>query len=160
MLETYKELIKNEAEAYKLDPRLIAAVVLTESGGNPWACRYEPEWKYFLAPDRFAGKCGVTVDTEKMLQACSWGLMQVMGSVCREIGYNKSLTMVCDPSVGLRMGCIKLKSLVTQYKTEEEAIVSYNAGSPRKNSDLIYVNQAYLNRVLYFKNSDEVIGLF
>ena len=47
--------------------------------------------------------------TEEIARSISWGLMQVMGQVAREHGFQRPfLSALCDSSAGLTFGCIVL----------------------------------------------------
>jgi soluble lytic murein transglycosylase-like protein len=47
--------------------------------------------------------------TEEIARSISWGLLQLMGQVAREHGFQRPfLSALCDPSAGLTMGCIVL----------------------------------------------------
>ena len=47
--------------------------------------------------------------TEEIARSISWGLMQVMGQVAREHGFDgRFLSALCDPDAGVSMGCVVL----------------------------------------------------
>ena len=130
------------APQFSLAPNLVRAICEVESSFNPWAYRYEPQYKY-LVGDKLTMS-----ETERIGQMCSWGLMQVMGGVARESGFRGYLPQLCDPNIGLNYGCKHLAKFFTKYLNWPDAIASYNAGSPRKNlADGGYVNQVYVDRV-------------
>lgn len=129
------------AERQGLDPILVQAIVEHESGGDPFVSRYEPHWRYLLSPRDYASRLGITGATEEMLQSMSWGLMQIMGSVARELGYDSHLVRLTDVELGLYWGCKKLKLLSRQYGEESDWIAAYNMGSPRKTPGGLYQNQ-------------------
>jgi len=142
-------LIPGIAQKYQVDPLLIRAIVMVESGGNTWAYRYENNWKYFEQTIFYAKQLGLSHDSEKNAQACSWGLMQVMGSVCRELGWRDHLTKVLQPHIGLDLGTKKISKLLLQYKDVRDAIASYNAGSPVVDIKTgRYANYEYVGRVM------------
>ena len=140
-------LIREHAEAEKIDPYLVAAIVQTESGGNPWTVRFEPKWRYFLHVREYADSNLITVKTEEIMQATSWGLMQVMGTVARELGLKDIITRLTDPDVNLSYGCKKLRMLSWNAETESDVIAAYNAGSVRKTPGGMYENQRYVDKV-------------
>lgn len=144
----HTELFAKYAKLYHLNPLLVASVVEVESSGDPLAIRYEPAWKYFVTPAIFALKNDITEDTERILQSCSFGLMQVMGGVARELGFIGQLPKLFEPDVGLNLGCRKLSLLSQKYKRLEEVLASYNAGTPRLMANGKFVNQAYVDKVL------------
>ena len=138
------------APQYSLPPNLVRAICEVESSFNPWAWRFEPQYKY-LVGDRLT-----MTTTERMGQMCSWGLMQVMGGVAREAGYRDAFPNLCDPDVGLNYGCKHLAKFYAKHLNWPDAIASYNAGSPRHNlADGGYVNQIYVDRVFRAWNLHE-----
>ena len=138
------ELLRAEARAAGVPPDLVAAVVLQESGADPWAMRYEPAFyqRYVAALPRLSG-------TERTARAISWGLMQLMGQVAREEGFDGIwLSELCDPRAGLRWGCRHLRRCIDRWPDIADAVAAYNAGSPRKEENGKYVNQEYVDAVL------------
>jgi soluble lytic murein transglycosylase-like protein len=108
------------AEAHALWPELVCAIVEQESAWNQWALRYEPAFydKYIATSltvrprDSHVPALGAITSpeipddpTEARARAFSWGLMQVMGQVAREHGFTGGLASLCDPAVGLDIGC-------------------------------------------------------
>lgn len=140
-------LIDQAANRFGLDPKLIASIIIQESGGNTYAVRYEPGFRYKTDVAKFARANGITTETESILQQCSLGLMQVMGVVARELEFNRNLLELTSPAVGIYLGCKKLEQLSKKYAHLDDVIASYNAGSPRFKSDKSYVNQLYVNQV-------------
>jgi hypothetical protein len=141
------EKIKFIAESYKLDPYMVMAFIRVESGGNPWVNRYEPGWKWFLNPKHWAKRIKISTRTEWMNQATSWGLMQVMGTVARELGFKGELPKLCLAEIGLEYGCKKLRQLMDKYPHVEDAISSYNQGWPRQDELGHYKNQDYVDKI-------------
>lgn len=142
------KLISEIAIPEKCDPLLVQALITIESAGNPWAARFEPSYGYLSFPREHAEKLGLSYDTEVCHQQTSWGLMQIMGGVARELGYKYMLTQLCDPSVGLYWACKKLRTLEIQYGGDEPRMVAaYNAGSVRKTVGGLMVNQRYVDKV-------------
>lgn len=93
------------ARAHNLDEALVLAICEQESSWNCWGIRYEPAFfgKY-VAPLYTANK--ISTGTEAYTRAMSWGLMQLMGQVARELGFEGSyLSQLCDPQIGLEWGC-------------------------------------------------------
>ncbi len=140
--------INQAAAKTSLDPALVTALVYAESSGNTYAMRFEPAWKYFHFPREWASRIECSVQTENIAQATSWGLMQVMGSVARERGHAGWLSELSVVEVGLSYGCQHLKSFFEKYPTVEDAVSSYNQGSPRKTLGGLYCNQGYVSKVM------------
>lgn len=140
------DLISFYAVKYDVDPVVIGAIVHQESRGKVCATRYEPKYRYLYQVEFYAKENSITAETERMHQKTSWGLMQVMGGVAREYGYSGSLNELCKPELALEYGVKHLKKFMNKYDNLDDAIASYNAGSPRiVNNE--YVNQKYVDSV-------------
>lgn len=153
MNETLIALIRHSAERHGLPPALVGALVHVESAGDPWAVRFEPLFlRQYLQGLRFAPRPPCSFDTEQHGRATSWGLLQVMGQVARERGFDGVfLSQLCDPDIGLEYGCRQLALLASRYYDQRSwgrVIAAYNAGSPRQNADGRFANQPYVDRVL------------
>lgn len=144
MTTAYTREIQATAATYGLDPRIVTAQVLVESAGLTHAYRYEAGfWAKYLAnhPD-YRG-----LNPQRV--SASYGLMQVMYPVAREMGLmSPDPEVLFVPAVGLDYGCKKLASLL-QWAGGDllSALAAYNGGKatnrmePRR-------NQAYADRVL------------
>jgi soluble lytic murein transglycosylase-like protein len=146
----YFDLVKKYAEEFKVDPLIAQAIIHVESAENTYATRFEPNWKYFHQIDRFCKTVSppITFDTERVHQQMSWGLMQVMGSVAREHAFSGHLTMLCEPEYGIKYGCKQLARVRRASYTDLDQIAAYNAGSAKKLTNGLYVNQTYVNKVV------------
>jgi hypothetical protein len=145
MTDSINSNIVQLASLFKFDPELIAAFVEVETSGLSFRVRHEPSWHYFVTPEKFAPMMGITLDTEKVLQSCSWGLMQIMGSVARERGFYSDLPRLTDNYLGIYYGCCQLNYLRTKFNySRDELISAYNAGHPTKS------NQSYVDKVNYW----------
>lgn len=131
-------LIRAQAERFNLNRFLVQAVCQIESSMNPHAVRFEPKWTYWHKPEDVCPK-GITIATEKALQMFSWGLMQVMGTVYREYGYEGHLHTI-PVSDQLFFGCRHLKRKIERYGWKE-GIQAYNTGSPRHDGDYRYYHK-------------------
>ena len=121
-------LAKKVAGSFGLDGALVCAVVEQESGWNPWAMRYEPEFlAKYVAPLYTANRISAS---EAWARAFSWGLMQVMGQVARESGFDGLfLSALCDPEQGLMVGCKVLKKKLDREKGDVRAgLLAWNGG--------------------------------
>lgn len=132
---------------------LLAAIVQTESGGDPMAARFEPDYKYLLKSAEFAKLNAITPMTEMMFQKTSWGLCQVMGGVAREHGHTGSLLELLIPEINLRIGCKHIKKFMQKYQNKDDLIAAYNAGTPVKGLDGKYRNQLYVDKVNSYLNA-------
>ncbi len=136
------QLIKDLAEKYKLDPDLIVALIQQESGGEKWRCRWEPaSERYVIRSQDYASHLGITPETERMFQMCSWGGLQIMGFKARELGFIGHLPQLCLLDIGLDYGCQFLQKLSQRYGIETDVVSAYNQGSPRKTPGGMYLNQ-------------------
>lgn len=135
------ESVTTFARQFGIDPDLVRAIVEHESNGECFKPRYEPAWRHLYEPRTFSVLRGISMQTEVALQSMSWGPMQVMGSVARELGFRGDLPELCSLSKGLTYGCMKLRALLDRY-TEVQAISAYNQGSPRKSVGGLYMNSS------------------
>jgi len=132
---------------FDIERDLVLAIIKTESGGVRGRTRYEPAYRYFHRVDYFANLIGVTRQTETIGQMTSHGMMQVMGSVFRELGYMGTWPEAgWDVAVGLKYGVMKFKQCFAKYG-RDGGIAAYNAGTPRMINGK-YVNQEYVDKVL------------
>lgn len=166
-LTALRASIELVAAQYDVPPSLVEAIVLVESGGDPFAIRHEPSYRWLVnvktrqpfrsltpservsaaAPPDFPAGTGRSADTEWMQQRTSWGLMQIMGALARELGYTEPfLSSLCDPVANLRLGCRHLSSLLAwAHGDTHRAIRAFNGG--RGGADLP-ATEDYLQKVL------------
>lgn len=131
-----------------VDILLLAAITQQESSGRRFAARYEPNYSYLFKVDDFARKLGITKETEVTAQKISYSYMQVMGSVCREAGFDRPLFELFDPFLAFTYGSRHVCELLQKYNDIPSAIAAYNAGTPRKVDSGQFVNQLYVSSVL------------
>jgi soluble lytic murein transglycosylase-like protein len=137
-------LARKAAAAQSLDPALICAVVEQESGWNPWAIRYEPAFfAKYVAPLYTNNKISAS---EAYARGFSWGLMQVMGQVARESGFDASfLSALCDPEQGLAVGCKVLRKKLDAARGDTtQALLTWNGGG-----NPIYAAQVLARKARY-----------
>lgn len=150
-MNPYADLIQIKSIACDLPADFITAIVTVESSFNPWAARFEPAFlaAYVSAAVKHWEPC--SNQTERILRATSFGLMQIMGEDAREFGYEDPfLTTLCEPETGLEYGCRQLAKMKTKYLDEfgwDGVIAAYNEGSPRKAADGTWGDQAYVDAV-------------
>lgn len=136
-----RSLIESKAADLGVDPDLVEAIVRTESSGRVLCARFEPRFyqKYVMnLPVR---------EAYKSFYATSWGLMQIMGLVAYEMGFQGNPVEILDPDLNLTYGIKFLKRKIDKWGLPA-AIAAYNAGTPRKNGDGNFVNQEYVDKVL------------
>jgi soluble lytic murein transglycosylase-like protein len=149
-----RALIVLIAERHRLPSSLVEAVIMVESGGNPWGIRYEEGfYRTYVANKGFDvfGYC--STKTEGHARATSWGLMQVMGQTARELGFTGPfLSELCEPSVGIDLGCRYLGALAKQFpgpKYGWDAVcAAYNGGPGTVESPGKFKNPSYPAKIL------------
>jgi soluble lytic murein transglycosylase-like protein len=131
-------LASKAAVAQSLDPALVCAVVEQESGWNPWAMRYEPAFFAKYVANLYTNN--KISASEAYARGFSWGLMQVMGQVARETGFDALfLSALCDPEQGLATGCKVLRKKFDAMAGDmTRALLAWNGGA----------NPAYAAQVL------------
>ena len=122
-------LARKAAAAQALESPLVCAVVEQESAWNPWAMRYEPAFfTKYVAPLYTNNKISAT---EAYARGFSWGLMQVMGQVARESGFDAQfLSALCDPEQALAVGCKVLRRKLDAANGDStRALLAWNGGA-------------------------------
>ena len=148
MMNPEPELFKVVSKQVGVDPALLWAFSSVESSHNPFRCRYEKDWKYPFQVIEHAKMLGQTESTEWQMQKFSWGPMQVVGSVAREMKYSDFLPLLCSWGEGLRVGGLKLVQCLKRNTSLQDAISSYNQGNPKKDAGGKYLNHEYVEKVL------------
>lgn len=142
-LTAYRAEIEAIAAQFHLEPDLVEAVVLTESSGKTHAYRFEPGFwqRYLKGKPQYDG-----ANPERV--SSSYGLMQVMYPVAREMGFHEDAPeYLFVPTVGLLWGCKKLRSLLDWAKQNvNQALAAYNGGKGG-NETPPYRNQHYVDKV-------------
>lgn len=153
--EWYRERITKVANAYALDPYLVEAVIMVESRGRADAFRYEPLfWERYKLAEKpeYQGMNPRRVSS-------SYGLMQIMYPVAREMGFADEPEALFGVTTNLHWGCRKLRRLQTWAAGFGEAspidqltaaLASYNGGTGgnKPGTQLRPVNYQYAQRVL------------
>src|SRR5262244_1673331 len=131
-------IAQKHAAAHNLDLALVCAVIEQESCWNPFAMRYEPAFfAKYVAPLYTNNKVSAS---EAYARGFSWGLLQVMGQVAREFGFDAPfLSALCDPEQGIAIGCKVLRrKLDTAAGDVTRGLLAWNGGG----------NPAYASQVL------------
>jgi soluble lytic murein transglycosylase-like protein len=137
-------LARKAAAAHSLDPVLVCSIIEQESAWNPWAMRYEPAFfSKYVASLYTNNKIAAT---EAYARGFSWGLMQVMGQVARETGFDALfLSSLCDPEQGLAMGCKVLRKKFDAMASDTtRALLAWNGGA-----NTTYAAQVLARRARY-----------
>lgn len=151
----YDAPIDAAATAHRLDPALVKAVVMQESGGKFYAYRYEPDfWTRYLQHN------AAWMARSPMEVSASYGLMQILYVTAVEEGFRGQPWELFAPSVALDCGCRHLAGLLAWARglcfgqAQEPlvtrcALAAYNGGkagntptdSPLRNS--AYADEVY-----------------
>lgn len=109
-----------------LDPALVCAIIEQESGFDTWAIRYEPSFLVKYVPKNLPV-------TEYQGRAFSWGAMQCMGQVAREVGFKGPLAQLCSPETGISVGCqvFHQKMLAARGDVRQALLYWNGGGNPR-----------------------------
>lgn len=122
----YDVMIARVARRHSLDPRLVKAIVHTESSYDPDAFRNEPR-----------------------IKDASRGLMQILGRTAHDVGFEGPLDNLFDPETNLEIGSRYLARQLKRYKGDtHSAVAAYNAGAARRHSNQTFRNQPYVDKVM------------
>lgn len=144
----YRAETYDAAQRHRLDGERVIAVVLTESYGNHYAYRYEPQFWFRYLVDKPDYKDDVPARV-----SASYGLMQVMFPTARDFGFPRDWPpeRLFEPAISLEYGCRVLAERLAWAKGDwEAAFASYNGGKTRDNAPGVNPkrNQAYVGHVL------------
>lgn len=162
-------LIVGYAQRFQIPHIMLRAQCVVESGLSPYKWNPEPRYRYLvdahtgkpfrrlteseiaseLPPTDFPGApgAGEDRDAEWWGQQASWGLMQIMGAVARELGLHGSLTLLIDPEINLQYGCAHLFHLHMRYYSTHGwrgVLAAYNTGQPQNASG---AGAAYVRKI-------------
>lgn len=147
IIENLIAIASHECATRGLDPKVISALIHTESGWNCDVSRYEAGFRWTFNADKFSQRLGITLATETMHQMTSWGPMQLMGGTARSLGFTGYCHTLCYAEIGISWGCEYFLRNCAKFKTLPEQIASYNAGTPTYAKDGKFNNQAYVDKV-------------
>ncbi len=143
----FRDLIIQNAEKYNIPPAIVYGVCMQESSMSPYAARYEKHYRWLYKPKQVKPKT-CSLETERIFQKTSFGMMQMMGGVYRELGYEGWLTeIIGKPELQMDYGCKFLGKKIKKFGLER-GILAYNSGSPRMNESGDYINAYYLTNVI------------
>jgi soluble lytic murein transglycosylase-like protein len=153
MRDKYLAIIDDKAKQYGVDSALVKAIVEVESSWVETSFRFEKSLyeKYIQKPDSFKVVPPETLDTTLVLLSSSIGLMQILGSTAKSIGFNQRLSALFNPEVNIDVGCRYLAMLWKNYYSKygiKGVISAYNGGKPLVKDDWTFVNQDYIDKVL------------
>ncbi len=154
------DLIRPIEKTYNLPKNVLPAIIMKESSWQDNVVRYEPHYAWVCDVKGFAKWINASEQTEQMLQMTSWGYCQVMGAVAREYNFQGWLTDLLKPEINIKFGALHLKQYLTRYPAGiNDAISSYNQGTPRKDPKGRYLNQKYVDSVLMYRAEIDKSGL-
>lgn len=110
-------IARDAASKNGLDPAIVCAVIEQESAWDCHAMRYEGAFRA-----RYVAPLGLPA-TEEIARSISWGLMQVMGQVAREHGFDgRFLSALCEPDAGVSMGCVVLAAKLELARMSSDVV--------------------------------------
>ncbi len=149
------ELLHEIAARHDLPPELVAAMAQVESGGDTWAVRYESGFfKHYLQGREVPGFGAASQETELRTRSMSFGLLQIMGQVARELGCDLPfLSQLCAPEAGLEWSCRYLAQLHSRLEkayghTNWECVcAAYNGGPGVVTGAHAHTNPEYTEKI-------------
>lgn len=145
------EKIIEASKLYGIDQIFLSALIQTESGGNQYAFRYEPDFSNVHPIPKLQNLWKVPAPTVLMMQKCSYGIAQVMGATAIDLGLLKEScpwpTLLFDPEVCMKYCCKLVLQKMKIYGKEPSLLyASYNAGTPKKLASGVFKNQQNVDR--------------
>ena len=130
-------MAKLVAAEHLLDPALVAAICEQESSWLPTATRFEEGFlHHYVAPLNLPPQ-------ESQDRSTSWGLMQIMGQVARELGFTGQFEELLQPMNGLEWGCKHfLHKLKAAGGDVHKALLLWNGGSNHAYPDQVLTRKA------------------
>jgi len=160
-MNLYDNIIIETAKRFVLDPALIKAICRKESNFDQYVMRFEPWFmlRYVIKRHKdiypstrlreFANIPNMDI-SETVFRSTSFGLMQIMGQSCRDLGYHGKHGRLLDIETNIIWGCKILKGKIDRYG-RNGGISAYNQGDDRKNDTGEFVNQKYVDDVLRYR---------
>lgn len=148
-LPQWAELVELIAPTFGLDRSLLLAIIWQESSGDPEAVRAEPGFVWFFSPERGPLRdprlttehnrdkaLTILGEEEFNFQTCSHGMMQVMGSVAREMGFIGPKQDLYLPEINVEYGCKYLKACIRRAGGNlQRGLLRWNGGGRNKYPD-------------------------
>jgi hypothetical protein len=171
MLQLQKDIeicLESHARRLHLDIAILIGLAMTESSFRWDATRYEKNYRWLwdvrgnkpfrkltekeaasdTPPADFLGIKGVTTAKEEWTnQRTSFGPIQIMGAVARELGFKGRFTEL-GRHAGIEYGLKHFKKLFNRFHEEHDmvgVISAYNCGRPAPD-----LNPAYVSKVLTY----------
>jgi len=138
-------IIKLVAQANDIPAHILAGLVEQESGGNEFAIRVEPGYRWLFGDDPHEDlkkPQTQSAKTEWAGQRISWGLGQVMGAVAREHGFSGWFPRLCCPTVGLIYAGKHLAWCISRKRNIAAGLLRYNGGGDPNYPDAVLAKAA------------------
>lgn len=155
----YVGLIVDAAKRFEVEPELIAAIIVQESGGNAYAVRPGTEdlWKRYGKKVIEQARRSPSKRDDRWvrypdLASASWGLMQPLYITARDMGFDPEFpSELCDPRVNIDVGLTILRDKLRRAGgSVPKALLYYNGGG----------RPAYVAEVLAKREAIRSAGLF
>lgn len=160
-LAQWNPIVLTKAQEFQLDAYIVAADIWTESSGLPYASRFEPSfvWFYDLLQGPLHDKnlsarrnrkeaLRILGEEEFHFQSTSHGLLQIMGSVARELGYRGGEEEFYDPTTNVHFGCKHHAGCLRRARGDlHKALLFYNGGGNPSYPDMV-ISRASILRSL------------
>lgn len=147
----FESIILEQALKYSIPSKWIQAIIHQESRSNPYALRYEADYRWILTPEFYAKSLGISVDTEIQCQKMSWGLGQIMGALARELGHLGPMGELFLPELNIGYIAKRLWQIQQRSSSIDEMFAIYNGGfGARTLVDGKFKNQIYVDSVRHY----------
>lgn len=121
-------LVVQVASMYGLRTDLLAAQIMAESSGDPFAFRYEHEFFERYIKDHASAQ-GYRFGP---LAACSFGLLQILLETALELGFDDRPERLFDPRTGLSWGAKYLQRCLEATGNDyRKGLARYNGAGAR-----------------------------
>lgn len=148
MRTEYSREIAAAATRAAVSPRMVEAIVLTESSGRAEAFRFEPAIAAQIASGRLKPKHLPANPLPRRI-ASSYGLMQLLFITAADHGFAGEPELLFVPSVNLEFGCALLADLLRWAGGDyDKVLAAYNGGKGTAKGPRPWANQAYVDKVL------------
>jgi hypothetical protein len=143
----YKEIL-NAQDHYGIGWELLSSICYTESSGNQYALRYEPNFKYLHDINRLSNLLKCPTQTAEAIQKFSYGYCQIMGATAIDLGILQEddkfpwPTLLFRSDINFKYACLLLNKKIEKYgENFDDVYAAYNAGIVSKDKNGIYRNE-------------------
>ena len=125
--------IKYYSKVHGVEIQMIASIIQVESGGNEWAFRYEPNYKWTHDTNILQHRWKCSGPTALLVQQCSYGLMQIMGATYLDLGGHEIPTTLFEVENNIDYATRHFKNQLEKYNNNVmDSYAAYNAGIAKK----------------------------